>query len=103
MSVRNLDKIFKPRAIVFVGATSKPHTVGAMLLTNLQDAGFAGRLMLVNPHYPEIAGMPVYPDVASLPAAPDLAVIATPPAVVPALIAELAAKGTRGAVVITAV
>ncbi len=102
MSVRNLDKIFKPRAIVFVGATSKPHTVGAMLLKNLQDAGFAGRLMLVNPHYTEIAGMPVYPDVASLPAAPDLAVIATPPAVVPALIAELAAKGTRGAVVITA-
>src|SRR5579872_1277692 len=102
MSVRNLDKIFKPRAIALIGATPKPHTVGAMLLKNLQDAGFQGQLMLVNPHYSEIAGLPVYPDVASLPAVPDLAVIATPPSVVPALVAELGAKGTRGAVVITA-
>src|SRR5579859_1322092 len=102
MSVRNLDKVFKPRAIAFIGATPKPHTVGAMLLKNLQDAGFRGQLMLVNPHYTEIAGLPVYPDVASLPAVPDLAVIATPPPVVPELIAELGAKGTRGAVVITA-
>ena len=102
MSVRNLDKVFKPRAIAFVGATPKPHTVGAMLLKNLQEAGFQGQLMLVNPHYKEIAGLRVYPDVASLPAVPDLAVIATPPSVVPGLIAELGAKGTRGAVVITA-
>ncbi len=52
MSVRNLDKVFKPRAIAFIGATPKPHTVGAMLLKNLQDAGFPGQLMLVNPHAP---------------------------------------------------
>jgi acetyltransferase len=102
MSVRNLDKIFKPRAIAFVGATPKPHTVGAMLLKNLQNAGFEGALMLVNPRYTSIEAIPVYPDVASLPAVPDLAVIATPPATVPGIIAELGAKGTRGAVVITA-
>jgi acyl-CoA synthetase (NDP forming) len=66
MSVRNLDKVFKPRAIAFIGATPKPHTVGAMLLKNLRDAEFKGNLMLVNPRYTEIAGLPVYPDVASL-------------------------------------
>jgi len=102
MSVRNLDKIFKPRAVVLVGATPKPHTVGAMLLKNLRDAEFQGQLMLVNPRHTEIAGLPVYPDVSSLPAVPDLAVIATPPAAVPGLIAEVGAKGARGAVVITA-
>ena len=102
MSIRNLDKIFKPRAIALIGATPKPHTVGAMLLSNLRNAGFPGRLMLVNPRYSEIAGLPGYSDVTSLPETPDLAVIATPPAAVPSLIAELGAKGTRGAVVITA-
>jgi len=102
MSVRNLDKIFKPRAIALIGATPKPHTVGAMLLRNLRDAEFQGQLMLVNPRYTDIAGLPVRPDVASLPTVPDLAVIATPPATVPGLIAELGAKGTRGVVVITA-
>ena len=102
MSVRNLDAVFKPRSLAFIGATPKPRTVGAMLLENLRGAGFKGRMLLVNPRYNEIAGMPVYPDVASLPEAPDLAVIATPPATVPDLVAELGAKGTRGAVVITA-
>ena len=102
MSVRNLDKIFKPRSIALVGATPKPNTVGAMLLKNLRNESFKGDLMLVNPRYNEIAGMPVYPDVASLSAGPDLAVIATPPATVPGLVAELGTKGTRGAVVITA-
>jgi len=102
MSVRNLDKVFKPRSIAFIGATARPHTVGAVLLQNLRAAAFKGPLMLVNPRYTEIAGLPVHPDVASLPTAPDLAVIATPPAVVPGVIAELGAKGTRGAIVITA-
>src|SRR5690348_3304982 len=102
MSIRNLDKVFKPRAIAFVGATPRPHTVGAMVLRNLRDADFAGSLMMVNPRYTEIAGLPAYPSVASLPEVPDLAVIATPPGAVPGLIAELAAKGARGAVVITA-
>jgi len=102
MSVRNLDAVFKPRSLVFVGATPKPRTVGGMLLQNLRSAGFNGKMLLVNPRYQEIAGMPVYRDVASLPETPDFAVIATPPAAVPGLIAELGARGTRGAVVITA-
>ncbi len=97
MSVRNLDKIFKPRAIALIGATPKPHTVGAMLLKNLREAEFKGNLMLVNPRHTEIAGLQVYPDVASLPAVPDLAVIATPPAVVPRLIAERSASSAQRA------
>jgi acyl-CoA synthetase (NDP forming)/RimJ/RimL family protein N-acetyltransferase len=46
--------------------------------------------------------MPVAPDVEvirGLPAAPDLAVIASPPPEVPALVAALAARGTRAAVI----
>src|SRR5271156_2458206 len=102
MSVRNLDRIFKPRSIAFIGATSRPRTVGAVLLANLRGGGFAGPLMLVNSKYQEIDGLPVSPDISSLPSVPDLAVIATPPATVPGIIAELGAKGTRGTVVITA-
>ncbi len=102
MSVRNLDRIFKPRSIAFIGATARPKTVGAVLLANLRGGGFAGPLMLVNAKYREIDGLPVSPDIASLPGVPDLAVIATPPATVPGVIAELGAKGTRGTVVITA-
>jgi acetyltransferase len=64
--------------------------------------GFKGDTFLVNPKYREVDGHPCHASVSALPAAPDLAVIATPPATFPALIGELAGKGTRAAVVITA-
>ncbi|HYM01730.1 MAG TPA: bifunctional acetate--CoA ligase family protein/GNAT family N-acetyltransferase [Stellaceae bacterium] len=102
MSVRNLNKIFNPASLVLIGATTRPDAVGSVVLRNLRRAGFGGALMLVNPQHREIEGLPVYPDVASLPATPDLAVIVTPPDTVPGLIGELGARGTRGAVVITA-
>jgi acetyltransferase len=102
MTVRNLDRLFRPGAVALIGASKQPLSPGAVIARNLRGAGFAGPVMLVNPKYQEIDGVPCHPDVASLPATPDLAVVATPPDTVPAIIAGLGAKGTRAAVVITA-
>jgi acetyltransferase len=102
MSVRNLDKLFNPRSVAVIGASTDETRVGGVLARNIVRAGYRGRIMPVNPHHREIQGLPVYPDVAHLPEAPDLAVIATPPQTVPGLLAELGARGTRAAVVITA-
>jgi len=102
MSVRNLDKLFTPRSVALIGATARPGSVGAIVLRNLRRAGFTGELMLVNPHHDTIDGLTAYPDVASLVHAPDLAVIVTPAETVPGLVCELAARGTRAAVIITA-
>jgi acetyltransferase len=102
LSIRNLDCLFKPQSVALIGATPRAGTVGDLILRNLRTAEFAGPLMLVNPTHGMIGGMPAYPDVKSLPNTPDLAIIATPPATVPALIAELGSRGTRAAVVITA-
>jgi acetyltransferase len=73
-----------------------------VVVRNLRRAGFAGELMLVNPHHRTIDGLPVHPNVASLQRVPDLAVIATPAETVPSLIGELGERGTRAAVIITA-
>jgi acetyltransferase len=100
MSVRNLDKLFAPRSVALIGATPRPGSVGAVVARNLRRAGFAGELMLVNPHHRTIEGLDVYPNVASLPQVPDLGVIVTPAAAVPCLIGELAERGTRAAVII---
>jgi acetyltransferase len=102
MSVRNLDKMFKPTAIALIGASARPGSVGAVLVRNLQRAGFKGAMTLVNPHGTSIGNSPVVPDVASLPTTPDLVVIATPPETVPGLIVAAGARGARAAVVITA-
>lgn len=101
MSIRNLDALFAPTSIAVLGATLRPAAVGAMVWRNL-STGFSGELYAVNPKYMHLGGARVYPDVASLPQAPALAVICTPPGVVAELVAELGARGTRAAVVITA-
>ncbi len=102
MSIRNFDRLLKPRSLAVIGASDDARKVGGIVVRNVVRAGFAGRIMLVNPHHDRIGALEVYPDVAHLPEAPDLAVIATPPDTVPGLLAELGARGTRAAVVITA-
>ncbi len=102
MTIRNLDKVFRPKSIAVVGASEHVNSVGGVLWRNIRRAGFADGLYPINPHHATLDGQTVYPDVASLPAVPDLAVIATPPDTVPGLIRELGARGTKAAVIITA-
>jgi acetyltransferase len=102
MSIRNLDRMFAPRSVALIGASPKPRSVGNVLARNLFDGGFKGPVLPVNPKYPAIEGVYAYPDVASLPQTPDLAVICTPPETVPAIVGDLAARGCKAAVVLTA-
>ena len=102
MSVRNLDAVFRPRSLALIGASPRPDSVGGVLLRNIRAGGFAGAILPVNPRHAEIDGLACHADVAALPQAPDLAVICTPPDTVPAIVAALGARGTKGAVVITA-
>lgn len=102
MTTRNLDALFAPRAIAMIGASRTPGSVGQVVTRNLLQAGFPGRVMLVNPRGGEIDGHAVFGSVADLPETPDLAVIATPAATLPGLIAELGARGCRAVVVISA-
>ena len=101
MSIRNFEKLFRPHSVALIGASERPGSVGAVVARNLRRAGFEGELLLVDPNLTNLNGMTVYRDVARLPHPPDLAVIATPPDTVPGLVAELGARGTRAAVVIT--
>ncbi len=102
MSIRNLDKIFNPTSVALVGASSRIGAIGTVTLANMRRSAFQGSLYLVNPKHASLDGLPVHPDIASLPETPDLAIIATPPDQVPALIAQLGARGTKAAVVISA-
>ncbi len=102
MSIRNLDKMFRPRSIAVIGGSDRPQSVGSALMSNLLRAGFSGPILPVNLNATAVHGIMAYKDAASLPITPDLAIIATPPDTVPALVAELGSRGTRAAVVLTA-
>lgn len=102
MTIRHLDALFRPSSIAVIGASDREGSLGAVLMRNLREAGFAGPIWPVNPKHALVQGVSAWPDVGSLPQAPDLAILCTPAATVPGLIDALGRRGTRAAIVITA-
>jgi acetyltransferase len=54
MSVENLDKIFQTKSIAVVGASERKGSVGASLMHNLIERGFAGEIHPINPNHKKI-------------------------------------------------
>ncbi len=102
LTIRNLEYAVNPRSVAVIGASIREGSVGRVVLSNIVEGGFRGTVWGVNPKYDRIGEIACHRDVRSLPAAPDLAVIVTPAVTVPGLVSELAAKGCRAAVVISA-
>ncbi len=102
MTIRNLDATLRPASVALVGASAREGSVGRVVLDNVLAGGFPGKVFPVNPKYDELAGLRCYRRIADLPEAPELAIIMTPPGTVPELVGDLAARGTKAAVVITA-
>jgi acetyltransferase len=102
VTIRNLDKIFKPRRVAIIGASDRQGSVGYTLLRNMVGSGFQGVVYPVNAKRESVQGIQAYPDVASLPKTPDLAVVATPAETVPGLVRACGEAGIKGMIVISA-
>ncbi len=102
MTIRNLEGLLAPKSVALIGASPGHGSVGATIARNLITGGFAGSIGFANPRYTSILDRPCVGSIAALPFVPDLAVIATPPSTIPGLVEELAQKGTRAVVVISA-
>ena len=102
MSIRHLDFLFRPRSVAVFGASERAGSVGATVWRNLRQGGFEGELFAVNPKHSRFGDVRVYSSAAALPQVPELAVICVPPDAVVGLIQQVAALGTRAAVVLSA-
>jgi uncharacterized membrane protein YhhN len=90
----------KPKSVAVVGASQRLNRA-TRVIGNLQRFGYAGQIFPINAKYTEIAGLPCYPDLGSTPEVADTVVVAIPAADVPAVLAGAAARGVRGAVVLS--
>ena len=100
--VGRLEPLFNPRSVALVGASNDPGKWGFIVLFNLINGRFPGKVYAVNPRQKEILGLQVYHSVAELPETPDLAVIVVPPSSILQVIQDCLDKGIRAGVVITA-
>jgi acetyltransferase len=80
MSVKGLDKIFKPKSIAVIGASNTP----------------------VNNRRSSVQGIHAYNSISQVPARIDLAIIAVPATQVPDILEECGVAGAGGVIIISA-
>lgn len=97
-----LDAMFAPRSVALIGATERAGSVGRTILENLLASDFGGAVFPVNLAHKTVLGREAFRCIADVPGHVDLAVIVTPSVTVPGIVAECAAAGVNGAVVISA-
>ena len=97
-----LRTLLEPASIAVVGASDDATKPGGKLVRNILLRGYAGELLLVNPKSGEVQGVRAYPSVEALPAAPELAFIAIPAKLVKQALMDLAQKGAKAVVVLSA-
>lgn len=100
--LRNLDGLFEPASIAFIGATDFSLKWGFLVFNNLLAGGFQGDIYPVNPGRESVMGLKSYGSVRDIPGRVDLAVFTVPAAQVPGVMDDCAAKGVRAALVISA-
>jgi acyl-CoA synthetase (NDP forming)/GNAT superfamily N-acetyltransferase len=98
---RSIARLLAPRSIAVYGASASGHGMGAALLGHLRDAGFTGDIYPIHPSAGTVAGLPASPSLLAAGATVDLAVVAVPPEQVAAAVADAAAAGVAGLVVVT--
>lgn len=93
----SVARLLHPRGIAVYGVSRTGRGVGAAVLSYLHSAGFAGPIVVVHP----TAGPPAVRSIVDAPAPVDLAVVAVPAAAVPDVVADVAAGGVHGLVVLS--
>jgi acyl-CoA synthetase (NDP forming) len=95
-----IDRLFHPRSVAAIGASSDPSKLTGRPLSYLQKHGFAGDIYPVNPRYDRIGDLACYADVKSLPATPDVALVLLGADRVEVAVRELAGIGTTAAIIL---
>jgi acetyltransferase len=94
-----LDALFKPKAVAIIGASTKDLSIGNVIIKNLQEYGYQGKIYPINPSAPEVRGLKAYPSLSEVPGEIDLAHIIIPAPMVPQAIEDCGLKGIKAAVI----
>lgn len=102
MRNKNISRLFAPRSIAVVGASTEPGTVGNDIAKNLVEGPYEGDVFLVNPKTDRLLGRPCHRDLAAIGSVPDLAIVVVPAAIVPTVLRQAGETGVPAAVIISA-
>jgi acyl-CoA synthetase (NDP forming) len=95
-----MDLFFKPRSVAVLGASGTPGKLGYVIVKNIADSDFAGKVYPVNPKSDEILGYKVHRSVTEIPGDVDLVVTALPtPKLTVEAMDQCAQKGVKAVII----
>jgi acetyltransferase len=96
------SSILSPKSIAIVGVSQDPEKISSVMLKNLINGGYNGKIYPVNPKYEELQGRRVYPNVLAIPEEIDMVCIAIPYQFVEDVIDQCVEKKVKSVVIISA-
>lgn len=99
--MRQLDTLFSPRSIAVVGATEGRLKWGSIIITNIVDGGYRGKVFPVAKNRDTVYGIPAYKSLLDIPEKIDLVIITTPASTVMEILEECVRKGVGDIVLIS--
>jgi len=90
-----LDKLFNPKSVAIIGASTKELSIGNVITKNLLKYDFKGSIYPINPKADEIRGIKAYPSILDTPGDVDVAHISIPSKFTPMAIDECGEKGVK--------
>lgn len=94
-----LDTLFKPKSIAIIGASTKELSIGNVIIKNLVNYGYKGKIYPINPKEPLVRDIKAYPTIFDVPEPIDLAHIIIPGKFVPQIIEDCGKKGIRSVII----
>ena len=70
-----LSKLFEPGSVAIIGVSDNPLSVGNVVMRNMIEAGYTGKLYPVNPKHTELFDRECYDSVEHIPQRLDLAIV----------------------------
>lgn len=96
-----LDRLFGAKSVAVVGASATPRKLGHVLLKNLIEGGYQGRLYPINRKETEVMGLRAYPSLLDVEGDIDLVVVAVPSGAVLSVVDEAVAKKVGAAIIVS--
>lgn len=96
-----LEQVFNAQSVAVVGASTNTSKMGHIILKNIIDGGYQGKIFPINPKEKTILDIPCYPSLSQVPQTVDLVVVVVPGPAVPQVMEEAGEKKAKGAVIIT--
>ncbi|HEY3315469.1 MAG TPA: CoA-binding protein, partial [Bacillota bacterium] len=98
----SLSTFFNPQSVAIVGASKTEGKTGHIVVKNLVESGYKGKIYPINPKETEILGLPCHKSVSDVPGSIELAALVIPAQAVLDVAEECGRKGVKHLVTITA-